>query len=173
MTYQTRRNLHLADNSLWPLVVYFLAVVVLVLTILLLSWLIGQKSPNKPHAATGEPFESGVVPLGSSQTTISVEFYMVAMLFVIFDLETVFIFAWAVAFFELGLFGYLAIAVFITILTAALIYEWKSGALEWGVKTRRGAAAPGAPRRRATEVRMPSVGLPQVPPIQTAPGGGS
>ena len=128
----------MAESSLWPLVVYFMAVVVLVLAILVLSSLTGQKSPNRPRAATGEPFESGVLPLGSSQTTISVEFYLVAMFFVIFDLETVFIFAWAVAFFELGLFGYLAAAVFVLILTIALIYEWKSGALDWGVKTRRG-----------------------------------
>lgn len=131
----------MAESSLWPLVVYFLAVVVLVLSILLLSWLLGEKSRQTPRTATGEPFESGVVPLGSSQTTISVEFYMIAMFFVIFDLETVFIFAWAVAFFELGLFGYLAIAVFVVILTVALIYEWKSGALDWGVKTRRGLPA--------------------------------
>ena len=58
------------------------------------------------------------------------------MFFVFFDLETVFIFAWAIAFFELGVFGFLSISVFILILVVALIYEWRSGALEWGVKTR-------------------------------------
>jgi NADH-quinone oxidoreductase subunit A len=61
---------------------------------------------------------------------------------VIFDLETVFIFAWAVAFEEVGVFGYLAISVFIFVLVIALIYEWKSGALEWGVKTRTGLRKP-------------------------------
>ena len=88
--------------------------------------------------ATIEPFESGIVSIGSSHVPIPVEFYLVAMFFVIFDLETVFIFAWAIAFYELGLFGYLAVSVFILILVVALIYEWKSGALDWGVKTRTG-----------------------------------
>ncbi len=87
--------------------------------------------------ATGEPFESGVVHIGSAQNPVSVEFFLVAMFFVIFDLETVFIFAWAVAFYELGVFGYLAISFFIFILVVALIYEWKSGALDWGRKTRK------------------------------------
>ena len=88
--------------------------------------------------ATGEPFESGVVSVGSSQVRMSAEFYLVAIFFVIFDLETVFIFAWAIAFFELGWHGYLAILVFIGVLVAALVYEWRVGALEWGVKTRLG-----------------------------------
>lgn len=123
-------------SPLWPLVIYFLAVVLMVLVILGLSSLVGQRS--KMQGATAEPFESGVVGIGSAQVPVSVEFYLIAMFFVIFDLETVFIFAWAIAFRELGLFGYLAISVFVLILVIALIYEWKSGALDWGVKTRKG-----------------------------------
>jgi NADH-quinone oxidoreductase subunit A len=69
---------------------------------------------------------------------MSVEFYLIAIFFVIFDLETVFIFAWAIAFFELGWQGYAAIMAFIAVLTIALIYEWRSGALDWGIKTRVG-----------------------------------
>ncbi len=126
----------MTESPLWPLVVYFFAVIALVLIVLGLSSLVGQRS--KMQRATAEPFESGIVAIGSSQVPISVEFYLVAMFFVIFDLETVFIFAWAVAFYELGLFGYLAISVFVLILVIALVYEWKSGALEWGVKTRKG-----------------------------------
>jgi len=102
---------------------------------LVLSWLLGQQRRN---AATDDPFESGVVSVGDSQIRISVEFYLIAIFFVIFDLETVFIFAWAVAFFELGWQGYVAMLVFIGILVLALIYEWRSGALEWGNKTRVG-----------------------------------
>jgi len=126
----------LTASPLWPLVIYFLAVVLMVLVILGLSSLVGQRS--KMQGATAEPFESGVVGIGSAQVPVSVEFYLIAMFFVIFDLETVFIFAWAIAFRELGLFGYLAISVFVLILVIALIYEWKSGALDWGVKTRKG-----------------------------------
>jgi NADH-quinone oxidoreductase subunit A len=124
------------ESTLWPLVLYFASILVLVIAILVLSSLIGEKSPMQ--RATGEPFESGVVHIGSAQIPVSVEFYLVAILFVIFDLETVFIFAWAIAFHELGVFGYLAISAFILILTVALVYEWKSGALEWGVKIRTG-----------------------------------
>jgi len=121
--------------ELWPLVVYFVAVILLVLTMLGLSWLLGQQRANK---ATNDPFESGVLSVGDAQGRISVDFYLIAIFFVIFDLETVFIFAWAIAFFELGWQGYFAILAFIFILVVALIYEWRSGALEWGVKTRTG-----------------------------------
>jgi len=124
------------ESSLWPLVLYFASILVLVAGILVISYFLGQKSPMK--RATAEPFESGVVHIGSAHNPVSVEFFLVAIFFVIFDLETVFIFAWAVAFYELGVFGYLAICVFVFILVIALIYEWKSGALDWGNKTRKG-----------------------------------
>ena len=107
----------------------------LVATMLGLSYVLGQRRANK---ATNMPFESGVLSVGSPQIHMAVEFYLVAIFFVIFDLETVFIFAWAIAFFELGWQGYFAILVFIAVLGVALIYEWRSGALEWGVKTRVG-----------------------------------
>ena len=121
--------------ELIPFIVYFGAVILLVLTMLGLSFVLGQRRNNK---ATDMPFESGIVSVGTSQIQLSVEFYLIAIFFVIFDLETVFIFAWAVAFFELGWQGYFAILVFILVLGVALIYEWRSGALEWGVKTRVG-----------------------------------
>ena len=125
----------MTESSLWPLVLYFVSILALVGIILVLSALLGERSPME--RATAEPFESGVVHIGSAQIPLSVEFYLIAMFFVIFDLETVFIFAWAVAFHELGVFGFLAISVFILILVVALIYEWKSGALDWGIKTRK------------------------------------
>ena len=126
----------MTESPLWPLVVYFIAVVALVLIVLGLSALLGERSKMK--RATIDPFESGVVSVGSSQVPISIEFFLVAMIFIVFDLETVFIFAWAVAFYELGWFGYFAIAVFVLVLVVALVYEWKSGALDWGVKKRTG-----------------------------------
>ena len=94
------------------------------------------------------PFESGIVPVGAAeQTRLSIEFYLIAMFFVIFDLETIFIFGWAVAFFELGWRGYLGASVFIVILLVALVYEWRTGALDWGLKHRqkRGRYAVEAP----------------------------
>lgn len=126
------------STEIWPLAVYFGMVILLVITMLVLSWLLGQR---RREPATNDPFESGIVSVGGSQIRISVEFYLVAIFFVIFDLETVFIFAWAIAFFELGWQGYLSMLVFIAVLALALIYEWRSGALEWGNKTRVGLVA--------------------------------
>ena len=100
---------------------------------LALSWILGQ---HRANAATNMPFESGVISVGSAQMQMSVEFYLVAILFLIFDLETVFILAWAVAFFELGWSGFAAVSVFILILVVALIYELSTGALDWGNKQR-------------------------------------
>jgi NADH-quinone oxidoreductase subunit A len=121
-------------QSLLPFLVYFIAVLLLVATMLVLSWLLGQQRAN---AATNMPFESGILPVGGTQIHLSVEFYLIAIFFVIFDLETVFIFAWAVAFFELGWEGYLAVALFIGVLAVALIYELSTGALDWGIKSRK------------------------------------
>ncbi|HJL60525.1 MAG TPA: NADH-quinone oxidoreductase subunit A [Pseudomonadales bacterium] len=126
----------MTESSLWPLALYFASVLGMVGVVLVLSALLGEKTTLK--RATAEPFEGGIVHIGSADIPITVEFYLIAMFFVIFDLETVYIFAWAIAFYELGVFGYLAVSVFILILVVALIYEWKSGALEWGVKTRKG-----------------------------------
>ena len=127
--------LNSAATSLWPFVVYFIAVLLLVATMLGLSWLLGQRRANR---ATNMPFESGVLSVGSPQIHMSVEFYLVAIFFVIFDLETVFIFAWAVAFFELGWEGFIAVALFIFILGVALVYELSTGALDWGIKSGNG-----------------------------------
>lgn len=127
------------EPSLWPFVVYFIAVLLLVATMLGLSFVLGQHRANE---ATNTPFESGILSVGSPQMHLSVEFYLVAIFFVIFDLETVFIFAWAVAFFELGWDGFFAATLFILILGVALVYELSTGALDWGIKRRSGARHP-------------------------------
>jgi NADH-quinone oxidoreductase subunit A len=121
--------IHLA--TLWPLAVYFAAVILLVAGMLAVSYLLGQRHQAR---ATLEPYESGIVSTGSARLRFSAQFYLVAMLFVIFDLEAVFIFAWAIAFRESGWTGYAGVVVFIGALAAALIYEWRMGALDWGSK---------------------------------------
>jgi NADH-quinone oxidoreductase subunit A len=120
--------------ALWPLAVYFAAVILLVAGMLALSYLLGQRHRAK---ATGEPYESGIVSTGSARLRFSAQFYLIAMLFVIFDLETVFIFAWAIAFREVGWTGYIGVLVFIGVLAAGLVYEWRLGALDWGSKGRK------------------------------------
>lgn len=122
-------------QNLWPFLIYSISVVGLLAVVLTLAWFAGSRT--RQRGATGTPFESGVVPVGSAEETrLSIEFYLIAMFFVIFDLETIYIFGWAVAFFELGWRGYLGAALFIGVLLVALIYELRSGALDWGVKHR-------------------------------------
>ncbi|HEY6975758.1 MAG TPA: NADH-quinone oxidoreductase subunit A [Chitinophagaceae bacterium] len=111
------------------LVLYSIIVVVLLATILLLSYFLGQRHKAK---ATDQPFESGILNTGSARLRFAPQFYLVAMLFVIFDVEAVFIMLWAVAFYELGWVGYIGISVFIILLLVVLIYEWSKGAFDFG-----------------------------------------
>jgi len=111
------------------LVLYSIIVVVLLATILLLSYFLGPRHNAK---ATDQPFESGILHTGSARLRFAPQFYLVAMLFVIFDVEAVFIMLWAVAFYELGWVGYIGISVFIILLLVVLIYEWSKGAFDFG-----------------------------------------
>lgn len=115
-------------SALWPLAAYFIMVVLMVSSMLLLSYLLGQRHRER---VTGEPYESGIAPTGTARLRFDVKYYMVAMLFVIFDLEAVFIYAWAVSVRELGWTGYIEVLVFILILIASLFYLWRMGALDW------------------------------------------
>ncbi len=113
---------------MWPLVAYFVFVVFLVAAVLTVSYLIG---PRHSEPATGEPYEGGIVSEGSARVRLSVRYYLVAMFFVVFDLEAVFLFAWAGAVRELGWAGYCEVLLFAGVLFAALVYLWKIGALDW------------------------------------------
>lgn len=122
------------STALWPLLIYFAATLVLVTAMLGLSYVLGQRHKG---GATGEPYESGIVSTGTAQVRFDVRFYLVAMFFVIFDLETIFIFAWSVAVRELGWSGYIEILVFIGIFIAVLVYLWRIGALDWATIGKR------------------------------------
>jgi NADH-quinone oxidoreductase subunit A len=126
---------------LWPLVVYFAAVLILVVGMLALSYVLGQRHHQR---ATGEPYESGVVPTGSARLRFDAMYYLVAMIFLIFDLESVIIFAWAIAFREVGWLGYIQVLIFIAVLIAALAYIWKEGVLDWGPRRIRRPARTGS-----------------------------
>jgi NADH-quinone oxidoreductase subunit A len=94
-----------------------------------ISYLLGERHHEKQ---TAEPYESGIAATGTARVRFDIKFYLIAMFFVIFDLEAVFIFAWAVSVRETGWVGYAEMLIFIGILGAALVYIWKLGALEWG-----------------------------------------
>jgi NADH-quinone oxidoreductase subunit A len=117
--------------GLWPLGVYFVAVLVLLAGMLSISWVLGER--HKEHA-TDEPYEAGMPITGTARQRLTAKFYLVAMFFVIFDLEAVFIIAWALAARPLGLAGYIEILIFIGVLMAALVYLWRLGALDWGTR---------------------------------------
>ena len=113
---------------LWPLVIYFIATIGLAAAMIGLSYVLGQQHKER---ATGEPYESGIASTGTAQIRFDVRYYLIAMFFLIFDLETIFIFSWAVSVRELGWPGYIEIMVFIGVLVAALVYLWRLGALDW------------------------------------------
>ena len=114
---------------LWPFLLYAALVVLLLSAILTLSYLLGQHHKDR---ATDEPYEGGIIQAGSARLRFSAQFYLVAMLFVIFDVEAVFIMLWALGFYELGWPGYIGVAIFIGQLVVVLIYEWGIGALDVG-----------------------------------------
>jgi len=119
---------------LWPFGVYFILVMGLVGAMLSLSYVLGQRHNER---ATGVPYEGGIVSEGSAHVRFSMKFYLIAVFFVIFDLESVFIFSWAIAGRELGWTGYFEVLIFITILVASLAYLWRLGALDWNAKRRQ------------------------------------
>ena len=121
-------------ETLTPFLFYASLVLAVVVTMLGLSFFLGQKI-NRKYKNT--PFESGIISVGSAQFRTSVHFYLTAILFIIFDLEVVFLFAWAVAVEQAGWPGFIEISVFIFILIVALVYLWRIGALDWRTETQR------------------------------------
>ncbi len=119
--------------ALWPLALYFFAVLALAVVMIGLSQLLGERHKER---TTGEPYESGIAPTGSARIRFDANFYLIAVFFVIFDLETLFIISWAIAVRELGWTGYIEVVIFIGILFVALIYLWGVGGLDLGAKNR-------------------------------------
>ena len=88
-------------------------------------------SPKKPDPEKLSPYECGFEPFNDSRMEFDIRFYLVAILFIIFDLEIAFLFPWAVSLGKIGVFGFVSMMIFLSILTIGFIYEWKKGALEW------------------------------------------
>jgi NADH-quinone oxidoreductase subunit A len=87
--------------------------------------------PRKKSKVKEEPYESGIVPFGPGTRRMPVRFYLIAVLFILFDIEVIFLLPWAVVFRQLGLFGMLEMGIFVAILLVGYVYAWKKGALEW------------------------------------------
>jgi NADH-quinone oxidoreductase subunit A len=116
-----------------PLLVLMVIAMLLASVLVVLSWFLG---PRKPSAAKLAPYECGVTPVGSARERFPVKYYLIAMLFIVFDIETVFLYPWAVTFTHwnthaLQEFSFSEMIVFIVILFVGYIYIWKKGAFEW------------------------------------------
>jgi NADH-quinone oxidoreductase subunit A len=115
-------------RNYFPLLLMFAVVGVTVGGIIFLSTLLG---PRKPSTAKNAPFECGFQPFQLPTDRFYVRFYLIAMLFILFDIEVVFLFPWAVVFKSLGLAGFVSIFIFIAVLGAGYVYAWRKGAFEW------------------------------------------
>ena len=115
-------------GSYVPLLILFTASGAAALGFVIVSHIL---NPRRATPQKDMPYESGMIPLGDTRARFSVKFYMVAISFIVFDLETIFLIPWAVRMRELGWGPFLAMAIFVVVLAVGLLYEWKKGGLEW------------------------------------------
>ena len=127
----------LSFAELFPLIIYTAATVLIIGVLLLAAWWLGARSTSRNKEM---PYESGVIPSGSARRPLSVPFYLVAIFFIVFDVESAFIFIWAAVWDQLGMAGLLHITFFIVALLLGLGWLWIKGGLEWGpTKQARGS----------------------------------
>lgn len=115
-------------SSYLPILVLFLLSVLIAVGVIVVSSLLG---PHKPTPRKLAPYESGMEPVGPAMRRFPVKFYVVAMLFIVFDIEVIFLFPYALVFRDLGIYGLGVMGVFLLLLIAGFAYEWKKGALRW------------------------------------------
>jgi NADH-quinone oxidoreductase subunit A len=111
-----------------PILIFFGVAGFLSALIVVASWIVARQ---KPDTAKASAYECGFDAFGDARSKFEVRFYLVAILFIIFDLEVAFLFPWAVSLGRIGLFGFWSMMVFLGVLTVGFIYEWRKGALEW------------------------------------------
>lgn len=111
-----------------PILIFLVIATGMALLAVLASWLVGRQNPDSEKISA---YECGFEPFSDAHHKFDVRFYLVAILFIIFDLEVAFLFPWAISLGKIGLFGFWSMVLFLSILTVGFIYEWKKGALEW------------------------------------------
>src|SRR5271154_1489174 len=137
-----------------PLVVFIAIAAVIGGVLLVAPFLVAYKSPDPEKVSA---YECGFNPFDDARMKFDVRFYLVSLLFIIFDLEIAFLFPWAVAFHDIGAFGFWSMIIFLGVLTIGFVYEWKKGALEWDGPPPRLAPRPAARRpRAASSIRRPA-----------------
>lgn len=121
------RELYFPLNYL-PILIFLLIAVAFGLGTLIIGYLF---RPRRPYDLKLMPYESGINPVGEPRYMFSIRFYIIAMLFVIFDVEAVFLYPWAVVYDKIGIYGFVEMFIFIAILLVGYLYAWKKGALTW------------------------------------------
>jgi len=111
-----------------PILVFLVIAGVIAVAMIAASFVLARQNPNSEKLS---PYECGFEPFADARSKFDVRFYLVSILFIIFDLEVAFLFPWAVSLGKIGLFGFWSMIVFLAVLTVGFIYEWKKGALEW------------------------------------------
>ena len=111
-----------------PLMIIFALAILVGMIVIMLGMLFG---PRRPTARKAAPYESGMVPYGPGRRRMSVRYYLIAVLFILFDIEVIFVISWAVVVRSLGTLGLFGMLVFLLVLEVAHLYAWKKGALEW------------------------------------------
>jgi len=119
----------------FPVLAQGVLAVIIALVLLQLSKMLGKRVRN---AVKDMPYESGIRPIGDARHSFSVKFYLVAMLFILFDIEAIFLYPWAVVYRELKWFGFIEMLIFIVLILSGFFYIWKKGALEWSHPDRPG-----------------------------------
>ena len=115
-------------ETYFPVLLQALLAMALAAGLLTVSYLLGKRVRNK---VKDMPYESGIVPTGDARQRFSVKFYLVAMLFILFDIEAIFLYPWAVVFRDLGMAGFVEMLIFVVLILSGFFYIWKKGALDW------------------------------------------
>jgi len=123
-------------DTYFPVLVQVAIAVVVAGALVALSFLLGKRVRNRMKDS---PYESGIAPTGSARERFSVKFYLVAIVFILFDIEAVFLYPWAVVYRELKLFGFFEMLVFVVLILSGFFYIWKKGALDWSQDSSEGS----------------------------------
>ena len=121
-------------ETYWPVLLQILIAMAVAAGMIGISYILGHKVRNR---VKDMPYECGIVPTGSARERFSVKFYLVGMLFILFDIEAIFLYPWAVVYRELKMFAFFEMLVFIALVLAGFFYIWKKGALDWSGEPRK------------------------------------
>ena len=123
-------------DTYFPVLVQVVIAVVIAAALVAISFLLGKRVRNR---VKDSPYESGIAPTGSARERFSVKFYLVAIVFILFDIEAVFLYPWAVVYRELKMFGFFEMLIFVVLILSGFFYIWKKGALDWSQDSREGS----------------------------------